>query len=671
MKLRPRSFSQLILFGTSALVVFWAIAALAEITVSSEIDRDIMDTSDVVTYTISVNLDDEQSLGEPVLPDLSSFDEVKRWRNVQSRSGFVQSQQGTEWRTQVQHRFHFMLQPKPGTRAGEITIGPAQIRVGNRNFTTKAHTLRLEPGASAQSQPRTQPGGRGGGSTGNGSGAPVLPPGFPPGSFDNEDDPFAELLRRQGLLPPQGFQSQPRNQREAFFVQVEVDKTEVFQDEQVTASWYLYSRGAIRDLDTLKYPTLRGFWKEDIEIATQLNFQQAVINGVPYRRALLATFALFPIRPGVATIDEYKVRCSIFDSIDSFMGTGQVRQYTKSSQAVKINVKPIPVEGRPKDFSGAVGSYQISARVEDPNVVVGQPFSLRVRFEGKGNAKRIDLPPLQLPESLEVYETQQEAKFFRTGTSYRDFNVLIVPRQEGELTIPAITSSIFDPELGRYVQKTTEPIRVFATRAQGSTSADPSRLSEATTSAAKKGKSDEPMLALDHRDGKPWLQPESRPMLLGVSSVVLLLLLLLVAREELGWGQRRRDLQRRLQARFSRIDQKIQSLDLRGLGVEVTNTVYFILGEVSGQGGANVELDRLMLMAPPSVRQELAAPVLRLMESFQAMSFAPEETLTMFREDPERVKKLVSEMRALLEKAVTLALSDESGDVVSASPRTS
>ena len=52
--------------------------------------------------------------------------------------------------------------------------------------------------------------------------------------------------------------------KDAFFIQAEVDKSEAYVGEQVTASWYLYTRGMIRDLDTLKYPALKGFWKEDI-----------------------------------------------------------------------------------------------------------------------------------------------------------------------------------------------------------------------------------------------------------------------------------------------------------------------------------------------------------------------------------------------------------------------
>jgi hypothetical protein len=382
----------------------------------------------------------------------------------------------------------------------------------------------------------------------------------------------------------------------------------------------------------------------------------------------LATFALFPIKPGVSVVDEYKVRCSIFEMDNAFLGNGPIRQYTKTSQPVKINVKAIPTEGQPKDFSGAVGTYQVSARVEDPNVVVGEPFAFKIRFEGKGNAKRIDLPPIDLPDSLELYETQQDAKFFRTGTSYRDFTLLIVPKQEGEITIPAISTSIFDPQSGKYVQAATQPVVVRASRGTGK-SALPNKTLGDGKKANEKAEDPEPTIAADFSDGRTF---NAGQQVVGFSGLFVLILatLLWKARTELGWGQRKRDLNRRLQARFRKVDERVGSGDWRGVGVEVTNTVYFVLGEVSGQGGANVELEKLMRQAPPSVRRELADPVLKLMDQFQALSFAPEQMVTHLRESGQ-VRKLVSEMQQLMEKAVALGLSAEQDAASSTNPRAS
>ncbi len=631
--------------------------ALAAVAVSAEIDREQMDPGDLVTLTVTVSSEEEIELEPPVLPELRDFAVIKQGRSMGSRSNIVLGPAGPEYVTQVAHTFEYVLQPQ---KDGRLAIGPVQVTVNGRRYSTKAQSVNVFPGGSGQA-----PNLRGGGNQGGRNRRPVLPPGLP--DLDNEDDLFEQLLRRQGLLPPagDGYRNGPNNPNESFFVQVEVDKTSVYQDEQITASWYLYTRGQIRDLDTLKYPSLRGFWKEDIEIATQLNFQQEIIDGVPYRKALLATFALFPIKPGVSVIDEYKVRCSIFDSPAAFLGGGKARQYTKTSMPVKIQVKELPKDGRPQDFSGAVGNYQVSARVDDPNVSVGEPFAYRIRFEGKGNAKRIDLPPIHLPEALELHETQQDAKFFRTGTSYRDFTLLIVPKQAGEITIPPISASFFDPVQGQYVRAATQPITVRAAHGKAGT-ADPRRLGDGK---AETPESREPGISADYDAGRSW-PAERQAAAVSIAFALVASALLLQARAELGWGQRKRDLARRLQARFRKVNERAAAGDWRGVGTEMTNTVYFVLGEVSGQGGANVELEKLMRQAPPSVRREIGEPVLKLMESFQALSFAPEGMIGELKE-PGRVKSLVSEMQRLMEKAVSLGLSAERGGGSSADPRAS
>jgi hypothetical protein len=137
------------------------------------------------------------------------------------------------------------------------------------------------------------------------------------------------MLKRHGLN--QGTRGQPANPDDAFSIQLEVDKNEAFVGEQVTASWYLYTRNHIQNIDTLKYPNLKAFWKEDIELATRLNFQQEVVNGIPYKKALLVSYALFPIKDGSALIDTYKAKCTVISGNMGVFGMGQPMAYTKAS----------------------------------------------------------------------------------------------------------------------------------------------------------------------------------------------------------------------------------------------------------------------------------------------------------------------------------------------------
>src|SRR6185312_13832964 len=143
-----------------------------------------------------------------------------------------------------------------------------------------------------------------------------------------------QMLHRrfQPGAPPGTGGEAPVHPDESFYVEAVTDKTKAYVGEQLVANFYLVTRGQIRDIDTLKYPDLKGFWKEDLEMATRLNFENVVINGVPYQRALLVSYALFPIKAGKAVVDPYKAKCTVLTG--SAFGFGHPYQFTKASKAI-------------------------------------------------------------------------------------------------------------------------------------------------------------------------------------------------------------------------------------------------------------------------------------------------------------------------------------------------
>lgn len=635
------------------------LATESDVSVKATVDRNQLSPDDTFQLTISVSSSDDVTASQPTLPPMNDFEILNEWTGSESRTSFVTGSGGMKRQTVQTTNYNFLLQPK---REGNLTIGGADVIADGHSHITQPILVKVGAGLGVQARGRQAlPGAPKGGS------GLQLPPGFD--EDQDADDLFSQLLRRgmgagNGDDPTQGAtgsRTLPINPDDAFFVQVETDKKEAYVGEQVTVSFYLYTRGAIRDLDTLKYPSLHGFWKEDIEIATHLNFTNEVVNGLPYKKALLASFALFPITEGEAIIDSYTAKCSVMLSGDNLgaLGYGKPYTYTKSSMPVKIKVKPLPAEGRPTDYTGAVGDFQVTASVEDKNIVSNQPFTYKVRFEGKGNAKLIELPAFTPPDGLEQYDIQKEAKFFRTGTSFKDFSIQLIPRRDGEFLIPALSVSIFDPVRKAYVMKATEPVRVIVAKGAGPTienqmmknggAAGPS----AAAAAAKVDAPPALLVEMKH----PFELTRAQ---FAVGFPVLLLLIFVTlgakAKTEFGWGAKKADLQRRLRARLRRVDQRVANGDWRGVGVEMTNAVYFVLGEISGEGGASTELDKLMKKAPPSVRRELSVPLAKQMDIFQILSFAPESVVGDLK-NPDRLRAAVSDMGQLMEKAVQLGLS--------------
>lgn len=620
------------------LVVLFSFPAFAEVTVQATVDRNEMEPGDVLVYTVTISATERVNLSHPQIPRMESFSIINEWSSEDVRSQMIVTAQGRREFTTVRNQnFNFQLQPRA---EGVLRIPAAQVEVDGKTYTTKPITVKVVKGVNPGQRPRNQ----------------NVPsnPGLPPDIFEDDEDldPFAQLLRRRMLPNPGGgtFGSQPFNPNEAFHIQVEVDKQDVYVSEQVTASWYLYTKGNIRDIDTLKYPSLKGFWKEDIEMATQLNFTEEIINGVPYRKALLASFALFPIKAGTAVIDSYTAKCSVL--VGDVFGLGaKVYQFTKSSPVVKIKVKDLPTEGRPSDFTGAVGEFRVTAGIDSQNITANQPFILKIRFDGAGNAKLIDIPPFQPPEGLELYDTQKDAKFFKAGTSYKEFSLSIIPRREGEFTIPPISTSVFDPVAKRYVAKSTDPITINVGKGQaGSVAASP-LVSGGSNKPAREITL--PPIAAQWKASRQTNLSQQLSIYTGMLCLVSIGLLL-HARREFGWGNRKKDLTRKLNDRMRKVRALLAKDEWRAVGAEVTNTCSLILGEIAGERGADVELQKLFHKMPPSLRQELALPVSKLMDKFQALTFAPAEIIGSLKEK-QNLTPLVDDFEKQMRNAIRLA----------------
>ncbi len=620
-----------------------------KVEVKAMLDRRAIEPSESVVLSVAVESTEEVEPMTPTLPPMNDFEVLNQWQATEKRASLVQTPTGPQFQTMLRYVFNYQLSPK---RLGALTVYPIEVVIDGRSYRTSALTLQVASGAGRKQAPNAAPGAR-------------PQPGFGADEEEGseEEDLFSQLLRRgMGQIPRGGSRTLPSNPKEAFFIQVETDKTEAYVGEQVTVSFFLYTTGLIRDLDTLKYPSLKGFWKEDIEIATHLNFQQEVVDGVPYKKALLASFALFPIKEGSAVIDSYQAKCTVIPGADPFgaLGMGRAFTFTKASQPVKVTVKPLPLEGRPADFSGAVGDFAVTARIEDNNVIANQPFPLKIRFEGRGNAKLIDIPPFQPPEGMELYDTQKEAKFFGWGTSFKEFTVQLIPRRDGEFEIPSIAASMFDPVTKKYISRATEPLKLRVGRGAGAQRSGSESFTGGKGEARKNRKTagpTEPRLAEEFKSSSKWTMAQAIGSTAGVYSLVIALLFGIAAKE-LGWGRGKPKLNRLVKARVRALQAKAAAGDLRQFGVGGVNLLAFTLGEVVGDRVSEREVMKLLLATTPTIQKECGKSIEELLLAFETLAFAPDSTLGEWKNDA-KIKSLISKTSEVLLRVVSLSGSDE------------
>jgi hypothetical protein len=546
----------------------------------------------------------------------------------------------------------FVFQLHAG-KEGNFKLGPFSIKVDTQTYSLGP--IFLEVSAKAPAPKVGQGSGRPGGGI------------FPPGFDDEDESLFGQLLRRQQQQEqqPQNLPSKnlPINEKEAFFIIVETDKTEAYEGEQVFASWYIYTRGNIHQFDRLRFPALKGFWKEDVEPAPNLNFQKELVNGVLFHRALLASYALFPIKAGLAVIDEYKIRAMVSLPTSGFggFGFGQPYSYTRSSTPQKITIKPLPVEGKPDSFSGAVGKFKVEAHVDNQNFIQGQPFTLKVRFDGDGNAKLIELPKLQWPSAFELYDTKAESRFFQSGKSYKEFVLLVIPKESGVLKIPPFEFSYFDPATGIYetIQSQEVALQVLPGTVQANNSER--MILEGEKAKDNAPKLPEPAMA---RADKNWQWLAGLPMVFVWSGLYSMLFAVFFLLE---WLWRKRLYQRKrlideLNERKQKWEKALDRSESALVATEVINAIYYLLSRLIDDGGFTKDLAYLLDQLPPSIRGEVSEPLRKELAILQAVAFAPEEAWKDLATKAE-LRKHTEKTFQLLQQ--TLRLADEGASVAS------
>ena len=116
-------------------------------------------------------------------------------------------------------------------------------------------------------------------------------------------------------------------------------------------------------------------------------------------------------------------------------------------------MKPLPAEGKPKDFSGIVGTLQLEGSYTKEEVEIGDSLSLLVTASGNVNLDGLKKVFSGSVPGFAVYETQKNsAEFVRDGQYYaqKDFDVIMVPQRPGTVEVAPVTISYFNPETEQY-----------------------------------------------------------------------------------------------------------------------------------------------------------------------------------------------------------------------------
>ena len=255
------------------------------------------------------------------------------------------------------------------------------------------------------------------------------------------------------------------------FLNLALDRKEVFLGEHILATVKIYTKVNLSGINEIKYPSFNSFMKSDLETPPLTSLKQENINGTIYGTGVVQQFLLYPQITGEIDIEPVQMSVLIQQKTgqtDPFFGdffaSYQTVQRAIASQTIKVKVKPLPGI-KPDDFSGIVGKLAIKATVNKDSVDVNDAVNYRITISGNGNLKIAAAPILKLSPDIEVYDPKvyDEIRNVPTGTSgNKSFEYLLIPRHYGDFTIPSITYSYFNAATKQYENLTTKEFHFHA-----------------------------------------------------------------------------------------------------------------------------------------------------------------------------------------------------------------
>lgn len=253
-----------------------------------------------------------------------------------------------------------------------------------------------------------------------------------------------------------------------------LSKNKVVKGEPVIATLKLLTRTNISGVEDIKFPSFNGFWSQEIEAPTSLEFIRENYNGEIYSGALLRKYMLLPQQTGELYIDPAEMICavqvrssapsrSIFDDFFDNYQTLKKRIHTPKT---KVTVTPLPA-GAPASFTGGVGNYKLDVKVSRDSLSAHEAASLLVTISGTGNLNLIEAPKVNFPPDFEVYDVKRRENISTTSngsSGSKTFEFPFIPRSSGDFVVEPIAFSFYNVNSHKYQTLNSQPVKINVAR---------------------------------------------------------------------------------------------------------------------------------------------------------------------------------------------------------------
>ena len=260
------------------------------------------------------------------------------------------------------------------------------------------------------------------------------------------------------------------------FIKVSANKKRVFEQEPILLTYKVYTLVQLSQLRG-DMPDLKSFYTQEVDLPQQKSFSIENVNGRPYRTCTWSQYVMFPQTTGKLQIPAITFEGIVIqqnrnvDPFEAFFngGSGYV-EVKKKIEAPGIEIQVDPLPQRPASFSGGVGKFNITAQIDKTETKANEPITLRVIVSGTGNLKLIKQPIVNLPKDFDKYEPKvtDQTKLTTSGIEgSKIYDMLIVPRHQGQYDIPPVEFTYFDTATKRYETVKSEGFHLDVAKGSG------------------------------------------------------------------------------------------------------------------------------------------------------------------------------------------------------------
>lgn len=365
--------------------------------VKASVNKFTLTLSDILEYTIEISSEGKIQISEPPAPSFNGF----RYNGI--RSSQTHSTSIVNGKIQNLHSYSFYYRYIP-LAEGKYQLPSQSIKVANRSFATPAFEITVIKGAN------------------------------PPPKADRQEDYYS----------PWGGN---RLEGSTYFG-VESERNRAYIGQPVIVSYYLYTDQMVRSFNLEDERDFGGYGKSIYEQPQSLDYQVVSVQGSRFQRALIKRIAIIPNQAGRLQLPQLRGTARVYNF-------GYLSKEIVSSDKY-LEVIALPSTGTPKNFLGAVGSFQVSEELNSKEISLGEAISYQLKISGKGNFNHFANPQFA-GSSAQISSPVAMEKLNAGIEGYRKLYYTIIPTEKGSFEIPRLEFSWFDPALGAYQSFRSKP----------------------------------------------------------------------------------------------------------------------------------------------------------------------------------------------------------------------